>query len=92
MSAPFVVIDVVAVLLAALPSLLALVVPDSVLVPTAVGVPEIVQVILAPATTLVGGVGEHDVLRPGGRPETAQVADAAVSAGARALVQVNVPL
>ena len=90
-SAPVVVIEVDAVLLAGLPSLLAVVVPEIALVPVAVGVPETVQVIAAPAATLAGGVGEQLVVRPAGRPLTAHVADVAVSAGDAALVQVNVP-
>ena len=57
MSEPVAPIVAVAVLLAALPSLVALVVPDSVDEPVVVGVPETVQVILAPAATEVGGVG-----------------------------------
>ena len=57
MSEPVAPIVAVAVLLAALPSLVALVGPDSVDEPVVVGVPETVQVILAPAATEVGGVG-----------------------------------
>ena len=91
-SAPVVVIDVDAVLLAGLPSLLARVVPDNTLVPTAVGVPETVQVMLAPAATLVGGVGEQLAVRPAGKPEIAHVAAVAVSAGDAAFEQANVPL
>ena len=83
---------VVAVLLAAFPSLVAPVVPVSVDEPGTVGVPETVQVITPPAATLAGGAGEQDVVRPAGRPEIEQVAAAAVSAGEAALVQVNVPL
>ena len=77
---------------AALPSLLAPVVPESVLEPVAIGVPETVQVIFAPAATLAGGVGAHDVLRPTGRPARAQDADVADCVAAAELVQVNTPL
>ena len=86
------VIDAVAVLLAALPSLVAPVVPERAAVPTVVGVPETVHVIDAPAATAVGGEGTHDVVRPAGKPLTAHVAAVAPSAGAAALEQVNVPL
>ena len=57
MSEPVAPIVAVAVLLAGLPSLVAPVVPVSVDEPVVVGVPETVQVILAPAATEVGGVG-----------------------------------
>lgn len=57
MSEPTAPIVTVAVLLAGLPSLVAPVVPAIVLDPTAVGVPETVQVILAPGATVVGGIG-----------------------------------
>ena len=91
-SAPVVVIVVDAVLLAALPSLLALVVPLRVDAPTVVGVPETVQVIFAPAATVTGGVGAQTTVKPAGRPATVQVAAVALKAGAAALEQVKVPL
>lgn len=91
-SAPVVVIDVDAVLFAGLPSLLAVVEPEIALVPTVVGVPDTVQVILAPVATLVGGAGTQLVVRPAGRPLTAHDADVAVSAGEAAFVHVNVPV
>ena len=92
MSEPVVVINAPAVLLAALPSLVAPVVPVNVLEPTVVGVPDTVQVTVAPAATVAGTVGEHDVVSPGGRPLTAHDAVVALTAGAAALVQLNVPL
>ena len=92
MSEPVVAIDVAAVLFVALPSLVAPVVPAIGLVATVVGVPETVQVIEAPAATAAGGTGTHDVVRPAGKPLTAQVAAVAPSAGAAALEHVNVPL
>jgi hypothetical protein len=91
MSEPAVAMTVEAVLLAELPSLVALVVPLTVDDPVAVGVPETVQTICAPAATEVGGVGVHDVVRPAGRPLTAQVALVAASAGEPAFEQVKVP-
>ena len=91
-SAPVVVIVVDAVLLAALPSLLALVVPFKVDAPTVVGVPETVHVIFAPAATVAGGVGAHTTVKPAGKPATAQVAAVALKAGVAALEHVNVPL
>ena len=91
MSEPTAVIVVVAVLLAELPSLVAPVVPGSVELPSADGVPETVQVMLAPGATAVGGVGAHEVVRPAGKPETAQVAAVAPSTGAAAFEHVNVP-
>ena len=81
-----------ALLFVLLPSLLALVVPDIGLVPVVVGVPETVQVIVAPAATLVGVVGEQTDVRPGGKPVILQVAAVAVSAGEAALEHVYVPL
>ena len=82
----------VAVLLAALPSLVAPVVPVNVDEPGEVGVPETVQVIAPPAATVAGGVGVHDVLRPAGRPDSAHDAEVAVREGAAAFVHVKVPL
>jgi hypothetical protein len=90
-SAPSTVTVVVAVLLAALPSLLAPVVPDSVAAPGVVGVPETVHVMLPPAATAVGGTGAQTVVRPAGKPETAHVAAVAASVGAAALEQVKLP-
>ena len=92
MSEPVVTTVVVAVLLTGLPSLVAPVVPFRVDEPGAVGVPEMLQVMLAPAATDVGGAGIHAVVRPAGRPLMAQVAAVAVSAGEAALVHVKVPL
>ena len=83
---------VVAVLLAGLPSLVAPVVPVNVFEPGAVGVPETVQTNFAPGAMAAGAVGEHDVVRPAGRPVMAQVAPLAASAGAGAFVQLKVPL
>ena len=92
MSEPVVAIKAPAVLLAALPSLVAPVVPESVLEPGVVGVPETVHVTVAPAATVAGTAGAHDVDSPAGNPLTAHVALVALNAGAPALVQVNVPL
>ena len=92
MSEPVTATVVVALLFERSPSLLALVVPVTVDDATVVGVPETVQVILAPAATEVGGTGEHVVVKPAGSPLTAQVAAAAVCVADAALVQVNVPL
>ena len=92
MSEAVVAIDAVAMLLAVFPSLVAPVTPVSVLVPTAVGVPETLQVMAAPAATLTGGVGAHDVVKPAGSPATEQVAPVAAIRGAAPLEQVNVPL
>lgn len=82
---------VVAVLLALLPSLVAPVVPVTVEVLGAVGVPATVQVMVAPGATAAGGVGEHDVVMPAGRPVTAHVAAVAASTGAAPFAHVNVP-
>ena len=73
-------------------SFVAAVVPVSVEEPTAVGVPETVQVILPPGITDAGCVGVHVVERPAGRPDTAHVAPVAVISGAAPFEQVNVPL
>ena len=91
MSEPVTVTVRVAVLLALLPSFVAPVDPLSVEEPTVVGVPETVQVITPDGATEAGGVGVHDVVRPAGRPVTAQDAFVAVTAGAAAFEQVNVP-
>lgn len=69
--------EAVAVLLAVFRSFVAPVVPVSVTVPAAVGVPETVHVIVPPAATLAGGVGEHDDVKPAGRPDMAQLAASA---------------
>ena len=91
-SEPVVAIVVVAELLAGLPSLVAPVVPVRLEVATVVGVPETVQVMTALAARLAAGtVGEHEVVRPAGKPLTAQVALVAAIAGEAALVHVKVP-
>lgn len=95
-SEPVTAIDVVAELLPPVPvppllSLVPPVVPVTVTVPVAVGVPDTEQVIAADGAIFVGGVGEHDVVRPAGSPATAHVAFVAVTEGAAAFVQVNVP-
>ncbi|MEZ5854624.1 MAG: hypothetical protein R3D67_07690 [Hyphomicrobiaceae bacterium] len=92
MSEPVVAIDVVAVLLAVTGSFVAPVVPVTVTVPVAVGAPLTVQVMPAPAATVAGGVGVHEVVRPAGRPDTAQLALVALAPAEAALVHVNVPL
>ena len=89
MSEPVTLIAAVAVLLARFSSLLALVVPLSVALPTAVGVPDTVQVIVAlGASDAAGTVGEQTVVRPAGKPLTAQVALVAAMDGAAAFEQV----
>lgn len=85
-------IDVTAVLLALTPSFVAPVVPLTVDVPLAVGVPVTEQVMALPCATTVGGVGEHTVARPAGKPATEHVAAVAVTAVGATLVHVNVPL
>jgi hypothetical protein len=92
MSAPVTASDAVAVLFTGVTSLVAPVVPVSGAVPTAVGVPETVHVIDAPGATVVGGVGEHVVVRPAGKPATAQVAAVAAMAGDAAFEHVKVPV
>jgi hypothetical protein len=82
----------VAVLFKALPSFVAPVVPVTVELPGAVGMPVTVHEIDAPGATLVGGDGTHANERPDGRPLTAQVAAVAATAGDAALEQVNAPL
>ena len=84
--------DAAAVLFAGAPSLVAPVLPMSVLEPTVVGVPVTVQVMAAPGATLTGGVGEQEVVRPAGKPVTAHVADVAVTSGAPPFVHVKLPL
>lgn len=92
MSEPVTATVVVAALFERLPSLPALVVPETVEDATVVGVPETVQVIFAPAATEVGGTGAHVVVKPAGSPLTAQVADDAAWVAAAAFVHVKVPL
>ena len=92
MSAPVVAMLVVAVLFAVFGSFVAPVVPVMGAVPTAVGVPETVQVILWPGKTSLGEVGEQTVERPAGRPATAHVACVAVMRGAVPFEHMNVPL
>ena len=92
MSEPVTVTVWVAVLLARLGSFDAEVVPDNIAAPTTVGVPETVHVILAPAATVAGGVGAHDVVSPAGSPLTAHDALVAAIAGNAAFEHVNVPL
>ena len=92
MSAPVTATVVVAELLEVTPSLVAPVEPVTVDEPTAVGVPVTLQVMLAPAETVVGGVGVQVVERPAGSPDTEQVAAVADSAGEAALEQVNEPV
>jgi hypothetical protein len=92
-SAPITLIAAVAMLLARFTALDAPVVPEIGAFPSAVGVPETVHVMTAPgATDAAGTVGEQLCDRPAGRPVTAHEAAVAATAGAAALVQVNVPL
>lgn len=92
MSEPLIVRELTAVLLPRLPSLTAPVVPFSVDVPVAVGVPDTVHVIDAPGATVAGGVGEQLDVSPVGRPEIAHEALVAAIAGEFAFVHVYVPL
>jgi hypothetical protein len=92
MSDPVTAIAAVAVLLAALPSLVAPVVPVRDAEPTVVGVPETVHVITPAGAMVVGGVGVQDVVSPAGNPATEQAAPVAAIAGVVAFEQVNVPL
>jgi hypothetical protein len=92
MSEPVVVNVAVAVLLATMGSFVAPVVPLTVETAGVVGVPVTVQRICAPGATVAGGTGAHDVVKPAGRPATAQVAAVAEMAGAAAFLQTNVPL
>lgn len=78
----------IAELLAALSSFVAPVVPLSVELPAAVGVPETVQSIEAPAATVVGVEGAHDAVKPAGSPLIAHDAAVAATAGALAFEQV----
>jgi hypothetical protein len=70
---------IVPVLFAALVSPVALVVIVALIGALVVGVPEIVQVIAAPAARVWGGAGRQLALNPGGRPATAQVTLAAAA-------------
>jgi hypothetical protein len=93
MSEPVTESVVEAVLLVAFTSFVAPVVPEMVKLPVvAFGVPATVQVIDAPGASgeAVGTVGTHVVVNDAGRPETAQVAAAAATAGDAAFEQVNV--
>ena len=92
MSEPDTAIAVEAVLLNAKPSLSAPVVPFTVALPVAVGIPVTVHVIVPSGFTVAGGVGVHDVLRPAGRPETAHVAFVAATKGAAAFEHVKLPV
>lgn len=85
-------IDVAAELFAVFGSLEAPVVPLTGLVPDVVGVPVTVQTMLAPAATVAGGVGVHDVLNPAGSPLTEQAADVALIEALDEFVQVKLPL
>jgi hypothetical protein len=92
MSEPLAASTVVAVLFAVFGSFVAPVVPVTVDELGVVGVPETVHVIAAPGATEAGGTGEHAVVRPAGKPVTAQLAAVAAIAGAAAFEQVNVPV
>ena len=81
-------IDVVAVLFAGLPSLVAPVVPGTDVAPVAVGVPVTEQTIDAPGASDAGGAGAHDVTKPAGNAPTEQVAAVALNADALELVHV----
>ena len=87
-SEPDVVMDLVAELLPPVPvppleSLLAPVITVTVDAPAIVGVPEIGQLMLAPATTVAGVAGEQvPAVTPAGRPEMAQLAMVAVAEAA----------
>jgi hypothetical protein len=81
----------VAELLTGLLSLLAPVVPVTVTLPNTIGVPLTLQVIVAPGATVVGGVGEHDAVRPAGSPLSAHDAFVAATAGAAAFEHVKLP-
>jgi hypothetical protein len=72
-------------------SLVAPVVPLTVNVPPVVGVPVTVHEMREAGATVVGGVGVHVVVRPEGKPVTAQEAAVAATAGGAALVHVYVP-
>ena len=98
MSEPDVAIEAVAVLLPPvdvppLTSLVAPVVVVTVVVPVVVGVPLTGQLMLAPATTVVGGAGAHTpTVTPGGKPLTEHVALIALAVADALLVHLMVPL
>jgi hypothetical protein len=82
----------VAVLFGRLRSLVAPVVPVTVTVPAAVGVPETVHVIVEPGVTIAAGdVGEQTLDKPAGSPLMAHVAAVASMYGTAAFEQVYVP-
>jgi hypothetical protein len=61
--------------------------------PGDVGMPLTAQLMLAPAATVVGGVGvQAPTVTPAGSPETAQVALVAAAAALALLVHLTVPL
>ena len=98
MSEPDVTIDAVVLLLppAVVPPLVSLVAPvvtDTGVAPTAVGVPLIAQLILPPGSTVAGGVGEQLVtVTPGGKPATAHVAATALPVALALFAHSTVPL
>jgi hypothetical protein len=67
-----------------LPSLPAPVVPGTVVVPRAVGVPVTVQTIDVPGATVAGVAGVQFAIKPAGNTPTLQDADVAAIAGAPA--------
>ena len=73
-------------------SLVAPVVAETVTLPEAVGVPLTGHVMLNPAATLAGGTGEQvPIVTPAGKPDTAQLAAAALAVAAALLVHLMVP-
>lgn len=98
MSEPLTATGLVAVLLPppVVPPLMSLAAPvEAVAVddPAAVGVPDTAHEMLAPAATVTGGVGVHaPTVTPGGKPETEQLADAALAVAVALLVHLIVPL
>jgi len=89
---PVTTIDRVAVLLPALLSFVAPVVPVAVELPIAVGVPETGHTIVPPAATVAGGTGvQVPTVRPAGRPASEQVAPDAWNNGEAPAVQVKEP-
>lgn len=85
-------IEVTALLLVGLPSLAALVVPLTGVVPPEVGMPDTVHVTLPPAATVAGSDGEQVAVRPAGRVPAEHDATVAASAGEAAFEQVKVPV
>jgi hypothetical protein len=77
-----------AVLFDGLPSLVAPVVPGTVVLPFAVGVPETVHRMVAPAATVAGVLGEQLAVRPGGNTPTEQVAAVALKVAVAEFVHV----